>query len=172
MKWDRKKKRFTSGDQVGADNKKLIRSESGALLPASYNSGRYKEWKQAHRKAANTQSLSGDKATPDNGILPARSIYRNRKEKEKVGFIAKCHADHSEVAKNREASTSYIERISFSSRKYACRILLDIRENYLNDVSHSAPCPPKSVEPVGSAGSADDERRTYRSHGQTYLKST
>jgi ATP-dependent RNA helicase DDX54/DBP10 len=84
MKWDRKKKRFTSGDQVGADNKKMIRSESGALLPASYNSGRYREWKQTRRKSNGAPGLSAGSSGPDNGILPAQTIYRNRKEKEKV----------------------------------------------------------------------------------------
>jgi len=84
MKWDRKKKRFTSGDQVGADNKKMIRSESGALLPASYNSGRFREWKQSHRKASGAPGASAEKGRSDNGILPAQTIYRNRKDKEKV----------------------------------------------------------------------------------------
>ncbi|KAI9197350.1 uncharacterized protein BJ171DRAFT_222961, partial [Polychytrium aggregatum] len=43
--WDAKKRRFVR-PTVGADNKKLIRSESGALLPASYKSGRFEEWQK------------------------------------------------------------------------------------------------------------------------------
>jgi ATP-dependent RNA helicase DDX54/DBP10 len=45
LKWDRKSKKFGNKNEVGADNKKMIRSESGALLPASYRSGRYDELK-------------------------------------------------------------------------------------------------------------------------------
>ncbi len=45
LTWDRKKKKFVQGDGVGSDNKKLIRSESGARLPASFKSGRFEEWK-------------------------------------------------------------------------------------------------------------------------------
>jgi hypothetical protein len=51
LKWDRKKKKMVSTDQVGADNKKMIRSESGALLPASYKSGRFEEWRKKRKHA-------------------------------------------------------------------------------------------------------------------------
>jgi ATP-dependent RNA helicase DDX54/DBP10 len=40
MIWDSKKHRFIR-PTVGADNKKMIRTESGALLPASYKTKRY-----------------------------------------------------------------------------------------------------------------------------------
>jgi hypothetical protein len=153
LKWDRKKKRFTSGDQVGADNKKLIRSESGALLPASYNSGRYKEWKQAHRKAANASGSSVDKATPDNGILPARSIYRNRKEKEKV-----CPTDTSRRLRFRNCKRlpgqrDVLSAESLQLRNVACKILLNIRKIYhIADVLQFTPCPHLSPSAVGSMG--------------------
>ena len=50
MTWDKKKKKFIKGDGVGADNMKLVRTESGTRLPATYRSGRFDEWK------ANTRS--------------------------------------------------------------------------------------------------------------------
>ena len=49
LKWDRKKKKFIKGDGVGADNVKLIKTESGARLPATYRSGRFEEWKSKSR---------------------------------------------------------------------------------------------------------------------------
>ncbi|WWC67642.1 uncharacterized protein I206_101552 [Kwoniella pini CBS 10737] len=48
LSWDRKKRKFVT-PTIGADNKKMIRSESGSLLPASYNSGRYTAWKSRKR---------------------------------------------------------------------------------------------------------------------------
>ncbi|KAH7913683.1 P-loop containing nucleoside triphosphate hydrolase protein [Hygrophoropsis aurantiaca] len=45
MTWDKKKKKFIKGDGVGADNVKLVRTESGTKLPATYRSGRFDEWK-------------------------------------------------------------------------------------------------------------------------------
>jgi ATP-dependent RNA helicase DDX54/DBP10 len=61
LKWDRKSKRFANTNTVGADNKKMIRSESGALLPASYRSGRYEEWRRSHKgiKSEATGAPSG-----------------------------------------------------------------------------------------------------------------
>ncbi|KZS98466.1 DEAD-domain-containing protein [Sistotremastrum niveocremeum HHB9708] len=45
LTWDKKKKKFTQGAGEGADNVKMVKTESGARLPASYRSGRFDEWK-------------------------------------------------------------------------------------------------------------------------------
>ncbi|KAJ4002075.1 P-loop containing nucleoside triphosphate hydrolase protein [Lentinula boryana] len=45
LKWDKKKKKFVKGDGVGSDNVKLVKTESGTKLPATYRSGRFDEWK-------------------------------------------------------------------------------------------------------------------------------
>lgn len=44
-KWDRSKKKFV-GEGEGADNIKMIRTENGTRLPATYRSGRFEEWKK------------------------------------------------------------------------------------------------------------------------------
>jgi ATP-dependent RNA helicase DDX54/DBP10 len=49
MQWDKKKKKFVRGPGEGADNKKMVRTESGARLPASFRSGRWEEWKTKQR---------------------------------------------------------------------------------------------------------------------------
>jgi ATP-dependent RNA helicase DDX54/DBP10 len=49
MNWDKKKKKFIKGDGVGADNIKLVKTENGTRLPASYRSGRFDEWKAKSR---------------------------------------------------------------------------------------------------------------------------
>ncbi|TFL04411.1 P-loop containing nucleoside triphosphate hydrolase protein [Pterulicium gracile] len=50
LSWDKKKKKFVQGGGVGADNVKLVKTESGVKLPATYRSGRFDEWKQkSHR---------------------------------------------------------------------------------------------------------------------------
>lgn len=46
-KWDRKKKKFVN--EAGAADPKKIRTESGALIPASYSSGLYKKWKDRQK---------------------------------------------------------------------------------------------------------------------------
>jgi ATP-dependent RNA helicase DDX54/DBP10 len=49
LTWDKKKKKFIKGDGAGADNVKLVRTESGTRLPATYRSGRFDEWKASTR---------------------------------------------------------------------------------------------------------------------------
>ena len=51
MTWDKKKKNFVQGDGVGADNVKLVKTESGVKLPATYRSGRFEEWKSKNKKS-------------------------------------------------------------------------------------------------------------------------
>lgn len=49
MTWDKKKKKIIQGDGVGADNVKMVRTENGTRLPATFRSGRYDEWKSKSR---------------------------------------------------------------------------------------------------------------------------
>lgn len=49
MTWDKKKKKFIRGDGVGADNVKIVRTENGTRLPATFRSGRFDEWKSKSR---------------------------------------------------------------------------------------------------------------------------
>ena len=51
MTWDKKKKKFIQGDGVGADNVKMVRTENGTRLPATFRSGRFEEWKSKSRVA-------------------------------------------------------------------------------------------------------------------------
>lgn len=47
--WDKKKKKFVRGDRAGADNVKMVRTENGTRLPATFRSGRFDEWKARNR---------------------------------------------------------------------------------------------------------------------------
>lgn len=49
LNWDKKKKKFVKGDGVGADNVKIVKTENGTRLPATYRSGRFDEWKAKTR---------------------------------------------------------------------------------------------------------------------------
>ncbi|PCH43645.1 DEAD-domain-containing protein [Wolfiporia cocos MD-104 SS10] len=49
LKWDKKKKKFVKGMGEGADNVKLVKTESGVKLPATYRSGRFDEWRAKTR---------------------------------------------------------------------------------------------------------------------------
>jgi ATP-dependent RNA helicase DDX54/DBP10 len=49
LTWDKKKKKFIKGTGEGADNAKMVKTESGTKLPASYRSGRFEEWQNRNR---------------------------------------------------------------------------------------------------------------------------
>lgn len=89
LKWDRKKKRFAASGQVGSDNKKMIRSESGRLLPATYNSGRFNEWRAQRKrvKPADPQTSDAGTNAGKSEILSARAVHRGRVEKQKVSLF-------------------------------------------------------------------------------------
>ncbi|EJT49422.1 hypothetical protein A1Q1_01444 [Trichosporon asahii var. asahii CBS 2479] len=80
LKWDRKRKRFVK-DAPGGDNKKMIRSESGALLPATFKSGKFADWKKSRRSRAD-HALGSE--AQSGGLATAHSIVKERRIKEKV----------------------------------------------------------------------------------------
>lgn len=81
LKWDKKRKRFVK-DTPGEDNKKMIRGESGALLPATFRSGRFAEWKKTSNRLSGQST--GPKSRQSTGLANAETILKGRREKEKV----------------------------------------------------------------------------------------
>lgn len=87
MKWDKKRGKYINAGSTSENgiSMKYIRSENGTKLPASYRSGRFDSWKQAHRsgnfrvgsiESQNTQESPGSKfATGANGRL----LYKHNK---------------------------------------------------------------------------------------------
>ncbi|ORX88505.1 DEAD-domain-containing protein [Basidiobolus meristosporus CBS 931.73] len=64
LRWDSKKKNFVRGSGIGADNKKLITTENGTKLPASYKSGSFLDWQKknrVHMPRIGEQEVSGGK---------------------------------------------------------------------------------------------------------------
>ena len=76
MHWDKKKKRFVQGDGVGADNVKLVRTESGQRLPATYRSGRFDEWKQ--RSHASLPKVGEQESESVNRGRPGQRFKHNK----------------------------------------------------------------------------------------------
>nr|ADO17669.1 CNB00610 [Tremella mesenterica] len=49
LRWDRRKKKFVQESSIDSTNQRMVRSESGALLPASFSSGRFRDWSTRRR---------------------------------------------------------------------------------------------------------------------------
>lgn len=81
-RWDSKKKKFIQGT-VGADNKKMIRTESGVRLPASFRSGRFDEWKREKRinlpKTGEVEQASSDPTgAPASTVMGLKKFRHNK----------------------------------------------------------------------------------------------
>lgn len=94
MAWDKKKKKFIKGDGSGADNIKLVRTENGTRLPATYRSGRFDEWKKkakvtipkiGEREAERPASTrtSGGRRWRHNKVFEAKPLDRRSKDYER-----------------------------------------------------------------------------------------
>ena len=92
--WDKKKKKFIKGGGVGADNIKLVRTENGTRLPATYKSGRFDEWKKktkvavpkiGEREAARPASVhtSGGRRWRHNKTFEAKPLDKLSKDYER-----------------------------------------------------------------------------------------
>jgi ATP-dependent RNA helicase DDX54/DBP10 len=80
VNWDKKKKKFIKGDGVGADNVKLVRTENGTRLPATYRSGRFDEWKAKSRVSLPKVGEAEAEGTHGRrGSGPGGRIFRHNK---------------------------------------------------------------------------------------------
>ncbi|KAH7729314.1 ATP-dependent RNA helicase DDX54 [Aphelenchoides avenae] len=61
-RWDRKAKKFVSGDDGPAVKK--IRTEEGTWLPATYKSGRYESWQKKQKVQFRRDDENGDESRP------------------------------------------------------------------------------------------------------------
>lgn len=79
LRWDRKHKKFVKGDGTGADNKKLIRTESGGKLPASFKSGSFDEWKKRQKVFLPKigEAELKNRQLPSRGAGPGGQRYRH-----------------------------------------------------------------------------------------------
>lgn len=94
MHWDKKKKKFIKGMGEGADNTKMVRTESGAKLPATFRSGRFDEWKAKNRisvpkvgeaedEGATRRSNSGGRKWKHNQVATPKPLDKLRTDYER-----------------------------------------------------------------------------------------
>jgi len=96
MTWDKKKKKFVQGDGVGADNVKLVKTESGAKLPATYRSGRFDEWKSKNKKSL---PRVGETESSHGGQGGKRYLHRKVSEPKQLD---KAHVNYERKSRQRK----------------------------------------------------------------------
>ncbi|PAV19024.1 ATP-dependent RNA helicase DBP10 [Pyrrhoderma noxium] len=119
LEWDRKKKKFVKGSGEGADNVKIVKTESGTRLPASYRSGRFDEWKaknhthvprvgEAELEGATRRSGSGHggKRFKHTSSTPAKPLNKLNKDYErKSRQIRKREQDRGDTSNNTQPAS-------------------------------------------------------------------
>jgi ATP-dependent RNA helicase DDX54/DBP10 len=91
MTWDKKRKKFIKGDGVGADNVKLVKTENGTRLPATYRSGRFDEWKAKSRVnlpkvgEAEPEGIRGRRGSSSGGRMFRHNKVVSAKPLDKLG---------------------------------------------------------------------------------------
>ncbi|EPQ57229.1 DEAD-domain-containing protein, partial [Gloeophyllum trabeum ATCC 11539] len=94
LTWDKKKKKFIKGAGEGADNVKLVKTESGVRLPATYRSGRFDEWKakskvhlprvgEAELETARNKGNFGGRRFKHNKVTAAKPLDKLSKDYER-----------------------------------------------------------------------------------------
>lgn len=94
--WDKKKKKFVQGDGVGADNVKLVKTESGVKLPATYRSGRFEEWKSKNKKSL---PRVGETESSRAGHIGKRYLHKKVSEPRQLD---KAHMNYERKARQRK----------------------------------------------------------------------
>jgi ATP-dependent RNA helicase DDX54/DBP10 len=95
MTWDKKKKKFVQGDGVGADNVKLVKTESGIKLPATYRSGRFEEWKSKNKKSL---PRVGETESGRTGHFGKRYLHKKVSEPKRLD---KAHVNYERKSRQR-----------------------------------------------------------------------
>ena len=100
--WDKKKKKFVQGDGVGADNVKLVKTESGAKLPATYRSGRFDEWKSKNKKSL---PRVGEAENNQGGRTGKRYLHQKVSEPKQLD---KAHVNYERKSRQRKRNETEV----------------------------------------------------------------
>lgn len=94
LSWDKRKKKFIRGGGEGADNVKLVKTESGTKLPATFRSGRFDEWKAKNKNRVpkvgeveqtgdTKQFTGGSRRWKHNQVLSAKPLDKRNNDYER-----------------------------------------------------------------------------------------
>lgn len=132
LSWDRKKKKFVKGDGAGSDNKKLITTESGARMPASYRSGRFQDWKKTNRivfpKLGETEPASTFKRSTTSQYRHTAMAEAKPLDPLSTTYERKLRKRQAAKAANPDAAEGNSSAQSVSARKRELRSTDDIRK--------------------------------------------
>ncbi|VVC99325.1 unnamed protein product [Leptidea sinapis] len=110
MRWDRKRKKMVHVDPDGG--RKMIRTESGGRVPASYRSGKYEQWRKRNDGADDTGLRDGH-ATPSE--FRPRWVKHNERVSRTGGGGGEMH-DKQHIVKERLRRDKIKQKLKFKSK--------------------------------------------------------
>ncbi|XP_013190195.2 ATP-dependent RNA helicase DDX54 [Amyelois transitella] len=118
QRWDRKRKKMVHVDPDGG--RKMIRTESGGRVPASYRSGRYQDWKKRNAAVDNGDD---EDDRPDPGRKKPVSEFRphwvkhnERVAKKKAEASSNEFKNKQQIVKERLRKDKLKQRLKFKSK--------------------------------------------------------
>ncbi|THU95667.1 DEAD-domain-containing protein [Dendrothele bispora CBS 962.96] len=92
LSWDKKKKKFVKGGGEGSDNIKMVKTESGTKLAASYRSGRFEEWQSKSRIGL---PRVGEMESTTHSSAPNSRRFQHKKVATEPKPLDRLHKDYS-----------------------------------------------------------------------------
>ncbi|XP_063377287.1 uncharacterized protein LOC134664525 [Cydia fagiglandana] len=100
MRWDRKRKKMVHADPDGG--RKMIRTESGGRVPASFRSGRYEEWRKRNAQDQDEdEDTNANRKRPVSEFRPHWVKHNEAIAKKKATASSKEFRDKGQIVKER-----------------------------------------------------------------------
>ncbi|KAF2276266.1 ATP-dependent RNA helicase [Westerdykella ornata] len=129
MRWDKKSKKYVAraNDEDGSRGVKMVRGESGLKIAASFRSGRFDEWRKAHK--IGRMPRIGETETPGRA-MPQNGGRRFKHKAEKAPKEADRYRDDYHVRKKRvqEAKEKRTGRFKDGAGKNELKGVDDVRK--------------------------------------------
>ncbi|CAH2105468.1 unnamed protein product [Euphydryas editha] len=116
LRWDRKRKRMVHVDPDGG--RKMIRTESGGRVPASFRSGRYDAWRARHAPAHDERDERDDQRPhkPVSEFRPRWVKHNERVAKKKAEASSKEFRDKQQIVKERLRKEKIKQKLKYKMR--------------------------------------------------------
>ena len=132
MRWDKKNSKYVAraNDDDGSKGKKMIRGESGQMIAASFQSGRFDRWRKAHKVDRLPRTGEAERPGAGNGGVGRGMGTRYKHKQEKAPKEADRYRDDYHVRKKRvaEAKEKRVGQFKDGSGKSEIKSTEDIRK--------------------------------------------
>ncbi|CAH2071003.1 unnamed protein product, partial [Iphiclides podalirius] len=115
MRWDRKRKKMVHVDPDGG--RKMIRTESGGRVPASFRSGRYDEWRKRNAQPDDEEpEANANRMKPVSEFRPHWVKHNERVAKKKSEASSKEFRDKQQIVKERLRKEKIKQKLKYKMR--------------------------------------------------------